>query len=325
MKNYRILIVRLSSLGDIVHTYPMIDDIKQKFPDCTIDWLVDENFSELVKLNTLVDKVVSIPLRNWKKNKFKLLSNICEWRKTLPNLTYDYIIDSQGLLKSALLAKCFKGPTYGLGINSVREKVASVFYKNKIETGKNHLAITKNRLLAAAIFNYEIDTSKAGFGLKNSKFNATGLDINSKYIIFFHATSKDSKKLNIQKWAELAEYLIKEKRVAIVLPYGSIREKEESMAIKELIKSTDVIVPVRKLDYKDLSQLIQSSEFVFGVDTGLIHLANALNKKLIAIYVDTNPEKTGIFESDIAKNIGNTNLQPTVKELIDLYENITKI
>ncbi len=105
---------------------------------------------------------------------------------------------------------------------------------------------------------------------------------------------------------------------------GNESEKMESVQIKDRINSPKICVPENKLNFQAIFKLINNSEFIFGVDTGLIHLANALNKKLIAIYVDTNPEKTGIFESEVAKNIGNKNKKPTLEQLITLYETITR-
>ena len=321
--NPKILIVRLSSLGDIIHTYPMLYDIKKNLPDATVDWLVDENFVSLLQLNPLVDNIISIPLRKWKKNKFSFVSNFLKWRKQTGS--YDYIIDSQGLIKSALLAKCFHGPIYGLGKNSIREKLASRFYNKSFETGRQLLAITKNRILASMIFGYKIDTDYANFGLSNAIISDNQLPIEKPYTIFFHATSKDSKKYPQEYWAKLATYLIENHNLSIILPFGNEQEKTESLAINNLINSNKVYVPENTFDYTKLTEMITNAEFIFGVDTGLIHLANALNKKLIAIYVDTNPDKTGIFESHIAKNIGNINKIPPVNQIINLYESILKV
>jgi heptosyltransferase-1 len=319
-----ILIVRLSSLGDIVHTYPMIRDIKANLNNCTIDWLVDENFAELVKLNQLVDKVISIPLRKWKKDKLKFFTKFLHWKKIIKNKRYDYIIDAQGLLKSALLAKCFKGNIYGFNKNSIREKLACLFYQYKFEAGKNCLATTKNRLLAKAIFNYTIDIETVDFGL--TKHLLPQLEqLTQNYIIFFHATSRASKKYPAQSWAQLGRYLITEHNLTIILPFGSDLEHEESLFIANLINSSKVYVPPVKFSYAELSSLISHARFVFGVDTGLIHLANAFNKKLIAIYIDTDPSKTGIFESAMAKNIGNKNIFPNTDQIIKVFEEILKV
>ena len=320
----KILIVRLSSLGDIVHTYPMLNDIKKNVKECKVDWLVDESFAELVKLNPLVNNVITVPLRSWKKNKLQIFSNLKSWRQQIGQLKYDYIIDSQGLIKSAFLAKCFTGKIYGLGKYSIREKAATYLYDEKFETGKHLLAITKNRLLAAAIFKYDINTEKVSFGLEQLKFDQLAKHIADNYVIFFHATSKDSKKYPMSAWITVANYLIKHYHLSVILPYGSEKELNESIEIKKLINSVHVIVPDKRYTYTELSGLISNASFVFGVDTGLIHLANALNKKLIAIYIDTDPQKTGIYETDIAKNIGNINTIPPAEQIIKLYEKINQ-
>ena len=100
----KILIIRLSSLGDVVHTYPMIYDIKQNLPNCEIDWVVDESFYDLVKLNPLVNNIIPIALRKWKKN-FAFFDFLSWVRQNKNTKKYDYIIDVQGLIKSSITSK----------------------------------------------------------------------------------------------------------------------------------------------------------------------------------------------------------------------------
>ena len=138
----KILIIRLSSIGDIIHTFPMVFDIKNNVKNCTIDWLVDESFIDIVKLNCNVDNVIGIPIRKLKTNKFNIVSSVMNWRKSIKSVEYDYIIDSQGLIKSALVSKFFRGDVYGFDKNSIREKLACIFYKFKISVN-NTLAINK--------------------------------------------------------------------------------------------------------------------------------------------------------------------------------------
>lgn len=314
----RILVIRLSSLGDIIHTFPMIYDIKQNI-ECQIDWLVDENFAGVVKLNPHVNRIITLPLRKWKKNKIVTLMEFLKWKKSLKQIEYDYIIDAQGLIKSAFFTKFFKGSVYGLGKYSIKEKLATKFYNYSYETGKEYLAITKNRLLAMQIFNYKINKSIVNFGLNYvNESNHTCED----YAIFFHSTSKNSKKYDINNWVTLADYFIKQYGLNIILPYGNYDEKLEAQKIKQLTASDNIIVCNDILDFDEITKLISAAQFVIGVDTGLVHLANALDKKVITIFVDSNPDKTGVFESDIAKNIGTINHPPLVSDIIDLFEKI---
>lgn len=324
----KILIIRLSSLGDIVHNYPMLYDIKYKIKDCQVDWLVDANFVDLIKLNNLVDGIIPIPLRIWKKNKLKIFYYFFKWYKYIKNKNrqYDYIIDSHGMLKSSILTIFFNGPKFGYDVKSIKEKISILFYKNRYRVDKNYLVTTKNRILAQKIFNYDVDLKKIDFGIEKEKFPILDFTNKIKYIIFFNATSKDSKKYPINNWLKIAQYLINKYNFTIVIPFGNKNEQNEAQEIsKNILKKNNILIPNKILSYFELHCLINNAEFVFGVDTGLVHLANAFNKKLIAIFTDTNPNLTGVFESSFAKNIGNVGIIPSVEQIINLFENIIKI
>lgn len=317
----RILIIRLTSLGDIIHTYPMVYDIKHNINNVKIDWLVDESFAEVVKLNPLINKVIAIPLRQWKKNKLLFVFNLIKWLKSLKYIKYDYIIDSQGLIKSAMLSKYFIGMHYGFDKESVREKLATIFYDRTFKIEKNQLAVNKNRELASKIFEYNI-SDKINFGITNA-FPSLN-DYNCKYIIFFHACSNDKKKYPIELFAKLANNLISyNNNIFIILPYGNLKEKEQSLLIQNKVtKKEQVVIPKEIFSFSELHSLIYNSEFVFGVDTGLTHLANALNKPLIAIFTHTNPKRTGIIESNIAKNIGGNQNIPSIDIILTIHKNL---
>lgn len=318
----KILIVRLTSLGDIIHTFPMIYDIKQNVKDCQIDWLVDSSFADIVKFNHHINQTIAIPLRKWKKNKLFAIFSLIKWKRSLSNITYDYIIDSQGLIKSASLSKLFKGTVHGLDQKSIKEKLASKFYKHVYETGDHPLATNKNRVLASKIFSYDVDLTKTCFDLN---FIASCPNNNLKrYVMFFYATSKPSKQYSLNNWVTLADYLIKTYDLNVILPFGNNSEKMIATAIKQKVNSENIIIYDHVLSYNEIGNLIHDAFFIFGVDTGLTHLANALGKNIIAIYVDTNPLKTGIVESSIAKNIGGENNIPYVSNIIDLFEVLKK-
>lgn len=320
-----ILIIRLSSLGDILHTYPMIYDIKSNVEKCQIDWLVDESFAEILQINNNVDKIITVPLRKWKKSKNKVLviKEIYNWyKKNATQKKYDYIVDSQGLIKSSLLSIFFKGKVYGFDKTCVREKLATIFYNYKYKIPNQYISHTKNRLLAQSIFNYPINLNQINFGINYISHDLDISHLKKPYVIFFHATSRTEKEYPIPYWVELANYLIKNYNLGIVLPFGSSREYENSKLISHQINSTNVFIPDKVYSYLKISSLIANSYFIFGVDTGLVHLANTLNKKIIAIYTDTNPQNTGIIESQNAKNLGAKGVIPTIQEVIDVFEDI---
>lgn len=325
----KVLIVRLSSLGDIIHSYPILHDIKANFPDSQVDWLVDEDFIDLVKCNPLIDNIIVVPLRKIKRNKLKIFRIFNEWKKQLNKTKYDCIIDPQGLLKSAILAKFFGSNSHGFGKNSIREKLAAKLYKYSYEFDNNILTISKNRLLAAQALGYKnYDLNNINFGISEQKFLMPNIsELKDKdYCLFFQATAKNSKKYPIKYWVILANYINSRYKFKIMVTYGNAVEYKEALEIKQLANcSSDIYVPDRRYSYSELHGIIQHSKFVFGVDTGLTHLANALNKKIIDINVDTDPNKAGVIKSDIAKNVGNKGIIPEVSEIIQYFEKIIKI
>jgi len=321
----KILIIRLSSIGDIIHTFPMVFDIKNNVKNCTIDWLVDESFIDIVKLNCNVDNVIGIPIRKLKTNKFNIVSSVMNWRKSIKSVEYDYIIDSQGLIKSALVSKFFRGDVYGFDKNSIREKLACIFYKFKISVN-NTLAINKNRQLSAAIFNYNIDDSKVDFGLTKCTNLAKDKLFTKDYIVIFHSSSKKNKHYDIENWLTIIQHVVDRYNMMVILPYGNSTEKIESLKMKNSLANyaNMIIVPEEVYSFSQLASLIYNASFILGVDTGLVHLANAFNKNTIAIYIATDPTKTGIFAAENAKNIGNIGNVPCTDEVIQCFDNIIK-
>ncbi|MBX9598472.1 MAG: lipopolysaccharide heptosyltransferase I [Burkholderiales bacterium] len=297
----KILIIRLSSIGDILHTMTVLPDIKNKLPNCEIDWLVDANFEGVVKLASLVDNVISIPLRKWKKNKLTWLYNILKFKKITKLKQYDYIIDTQGLIKSAFLAKLlFSGPVYGLDNKSAREKFSSLFYNYKYEVKQNNVAVIRLRGLISKIF--ELDTD-----LKDYKFLVDTLEAPLKfkndYVLLLHGTSKDNKKWDLDNWIKLINWFIEHIDENIVVTYSN---SEELNFVNKLAKkiTNDRFVVIDKLNFAELSGLIKKSSLVIGVDTGFTHMANLLRIPTIAIYLHSKPSYVGIVESNIAFNLG---------------------
>jgi heptosyltransferase-1 len=312
----KILIIRLSSLGDIIHTFPMVNDIKSNFNNVEIDWLVDDSFKELIKFNKNIKNIYSIALRKNKKDKFKIIKELVKLKKILEDTYYDYIIDSQGLIKSSILTRFIKGKSYGFSFFSIKEKLASFFYNNSIYVTKDIKATIRYRKLAQKIFKYDLDIkNNVNFGLNNNK------DIkHNNLIIFFHATSDKNKKYPFSQTINLLNKILLNYKYNILLPYGNNKEYEESIKIKEhLINQELVIVPSQIYNYSDMYDMIKNSVFIIGVDTGLLHLSNALNKNLIALYVSTDPNKTGIIETENSVNLGGINLIPSSDEVFELF------
>jgi len=309
----KILILRLSSIGDILHTMTVLPDIKQVLPDSEIDWLVDSNFEGIAKLSPLIDNVISIPLRKWKRNKFSWLFKVLQFRKSTIDKKYDYIIDTQGLIKSAVISRfLFTGKLYGLNIKSAREWPASLFYDYKYFVDQDNIAVIRLRGLIKEIFdikqldklNFEItavDTFVLGYG---------------NYIMYLHGTSKENKKWAYNNWLNLTHWMMKNTDYNIVLTYSNDQELAFVTKLANEVNNSRLIV-VDKLPFNQLAVVINNAKLIIGVDTGFTHLANLLNKPLLAIFLATNPNYVGIIENEIAHLFGGLNKTVLPTELIE--------
>ncbi len=309
----KVLVVRLSAIGDIFHTFSILPDIKNALPDCQIDWLVDESFVEVVKLSPLVDKIIGIPLKKWKKNKISWLLNLIKFKKNLVFKHYDYIIDTQGLIKSAVISRfLFTGKLYGLNIKSAREWPASLFYDYKYFVDQDNIAVIRLRGLIKEIFdikqldklNFEItavDTFVLGYG---------------NYIMYLHGTSKENKKWAYNNWLNLTHWMMKNTDYNIVLTYSNDQELAFVTKLANEVNNSRLIV-VDKLPFNQLAVVINNAKLIIGVDTGFTHLANLLNKPLLAIFLATNPNYVGIIENEIAHLFGGLNKTVLPTELIE--------
>lgn len=309
-----ILIIRLSSIGDIFHAFTVLPDIKKAYPDAKIDWLVDENFSTVAKLSPLIDTIITIPLREWKRNKFTWFIQLFKFKKKLVNRNYDYIIDTHGLIKSAFLAKfLFKGPIYGLDRGSAREKLASKFYQYRYEVNRNNVAVIRLRSLIAKIFNLDLDLSNFEFAINKGNYEIGSAN---GYIFYLHGTSRNNKKWPFANWIELSNWILNSTNRDIVLTYSNNIEYEFAHIFKARMNNERIKV-IDKLDFPQLADLIDRSDLVIGVDTGFTHLANLLKKPTLAIYLHSRPIYVGMLESKIAHNFGGYRKKVKAQELID--------
>ena len=288
-----ILIVKTSSLGDVIHMLPAISDAVQAQPDLKIDWLVEESFSAIPGWHPAVQRVIPIAMRRWKKQwrQRKTWQEIAHVRRQLRQQRYDLIIDSQGLLKSALWAKQALGPCAGYDSQSIREPLASWFYDRKLSVLRQLHAIERNRRLMAQALNYPAPESKPDYGLYGlaKRLPSPALDLPEHSVIGLHATSREDKLWPTDQWISLAQELAKT-GCKLILPWGSANERLRAEAIARQ-GGNAIVLP--KLDLNALACLIDQSQAVIGVDTGLLHLAAALGKPGLALYTATPPALTG--------------------------------
>lgn len=314
----QILLVKTSSMGDVIHNLPVIADILAHYPEAKFDWMVEEGFAEIPRLHPNVRNVIPVAVRRWRKSIFS-----CDtWREIrdlkirLKHTHYDAIIDTQGLLKSAVLAKFAQGELHGMNYDSAREPFASLFYKHQYPVDRNQHAVQRNRVLAALALQYPIPKSLPDYGLGNSSGQQNKLELPHNYVVFLHGTSRDSKLWPAPHWVTLAEKL-KQFNLQVLLPWSN--PSEENRAKEIAAKSSNVRV-LPKLKLTTLAGILADSTLNIGVDTGLMHLSTALNKPSIAIYTDTNPVFTGVLPSieNQAINIGGKTQIPSADEVFQL-------
>ena len=284
-----ILIIKTSSLGDVIHTLPALTDAKKAIPNSNFTWVVEESFAEIPHWHPAVQNVIPVAWRRWRKNFSQALSSgeLFTFLQTLRQKKYDVIIDAQGLIKSAIITKIARGISYGYTKNSSREKLAALFYKTKFAIAKNQHAITRIRQLFAAVLDYQLPTSAPNYNINKPIFPLS--DNNAKYLVFFHGSSHPEKCWQVQKWHELAK-LATAHGFIVYLPWGNRVELERSKAIAQTNNMT-LVLP--KLNLAEIATLLQNAKGAVAVDTGLGHVAAALGTPIISLYAATNPQLIG--------------------------------
>jgi heptosyltransferase-1 len=294
----RILLVKTSSLGDVVHNLPIVTDIRKALPEVLIDWVVEEGFVELPRLHSGVDRVIPVALRRWRKNLFSVATwrEVRAFRQAIRAVDYDLVLDTQGLLKSALLARIAHGPRSGYGSESAREPLASHFYDACFDVPRDLHAVTRNRRLAALALDYAVPDA-LNYGL--ASLSATTK--NDPTAVLLTATSRDDKLWPESDWIALGQDLAR-RGLRCLLPGGSPKERERATRLAAAIPSA-VALPARSLT--ELAGLLAVASIVVGVDTGLVHLAAALDRPTLALFCASNPGLTGVLAggSDTGKAV----------------------
>jgi heptosyltransferase-1 len=297
----RILIVKTSSLGDLVHMLPALTEAASALPGLRADWVAEEGFASIPALHPAVEKVVPVAMRRWRK---KPLSRLVrqEWRgfiETLRSEKYDLVLDSQGLLKSALLACFANGPRAGLDFASAREPLASIVYRHRYAAPRELHAITRNRMLTAQAFGYAMGEAAAfQYGVQPPL--AVSMALPERFILGLHGTARQEKEYREPDWGELIGQ-INAMGYPVVLPWGNEREHERA---GRLASGREVIV-LPRLGLQELSAVLGQATAVVGVDTGLMHLAAAFRKPGIGLYPATSTARFGAWSEPGAPAIEN--------------------
>jgi heptosyltransferase-1 len=318
----RILLVKTSSLGDVIHNLPVVNDILQYHANAQIDWVVEESFADIPKLHPAISQVYTVAVRRWRKQLFskKTWQEMADFKHQIAQKSYDCVIDTQGLLKSAVISRLAQGVKCGFDRHSVREPIASYFYNQLFSVARDQHAVERNRALVASACGYQQPNNAPIYGITTENLTAD-LTLPQPFIVGLHGTSKESKLWPTDHWITLAKKL-SEQNCHLVLPWGSQSEQQRAHDIA--INLNNVIV-LPKQSIMQLSTIISRAWVAVGVDTGLSHLSAALNIPTVAIYTDTNPALTGVMaaEHGQAVNLGGTKQTPTVASVLRAIQRIT--
>lgn len=296
----RILLVKTSSLGDVIHNLPVVSDIRRQIPDATVDWCVEESFAAIPRLHPGVAGVVPVAVRRWRKGLFKAATwrEIGAFQSAMRAVCYDAVIDTQGLLKSALIASRAQGPLYGYAADSARESLAARFYDAGFTVPRQAHAVVRNRMLAADALGY-VPEGEPEYGIAAPVARFDWLPP-MHYVVFLSATSRDDKLWPESQWTMLGRQL-QALGYRAVLPGGSLVERERARRLAAAIPDAIAAPP---LSIGELAALIAGAQAVVGVDTGLSHLAVALKTPTVALYTATDPGLTGVLGSGYFRNLG---------------------
>jgi heptosyltransferase-1 len=306
----RILLVKTSSMGDVIHNLPIVNDIRARFATAEIHWVVEESFADVPRLHPGVDRVIPLALRRWRKTLYRprTWAELSAFKAALRATAYDCILDTQGLVKSALIARMAQGPRCGLDWHSAWEPLGTLLYDRKFAVNPALHAVERYRLLAARALdlppNLPLD-----YGIQAPALALPWLP-DLPYAVLLHATSRPEKLWLEDHWITLGAQLA-EDGLQTILPWGGLPEFERAQRLAESIPQASV--PPR-LNLREAAVMLARAKVVVGVDTGLVHLASALAVPTVALYCGSDPGENGLYAASPIRNLGGVGLIPGVAE-----------
>jgi heptosyltransferase-1 len=314
-----ILLIKTSSMGDVLHNLPVVTDICRHLPDAWIDWVAEESFAPLPALHPRVNDVIPVAIRRWRQSWWNSRAEIKTARDKLQSRQYDLVLDTQGLIKSAVITRCANRPRCGFDWNSAREPLASLFYDRTFSVPNAQHAVERNRQLAGLALGYT-PQGTPDYGIQAPDLVLPWLASGRPYIVLLHATSRDDKLWDEANWIALGKHLASA-GIQIVLPWGNAKEQIRSERLAAAIP--DAISPPR-LGLIEAAALLGHAQAAIGVDTGLSHLAAALDIPTIGIYTATDPGLTGLHAGERAVNLGGKQAPPTVDAVLSTLARLSE-
>lgn len=312
----KILLVKTSSMGDVINNLPVVTDILARVPDAVIDWVVEESFADIPALHPGIRRIIPVAMRRWRKGLWRAATwrEIAAFRQQLRQESYSLVLDTQGLMKSALITAQAQGTRCGFDWRSAWEPLATLAYQRKFPVDPALHAVIRYRLLASQAFGYELGP-RLDYGIETPKESLPWL-LQSPYVVLLHATSRPEKLWPADAWVQVGAHF-HALGFTSVIPWGSEREHARSRLLAERIPNA--VVPPR-MRIRQAAALLGGAHLVVGVDTGLIHLAAALKKKALGIFCGSDPAANGLYADTPVANIGSVGQSPSASEVIAAIE-----
>jgi heptosyltransferase-1 len=309
-----VLVVKTSSMGDVVHTMPAVSDMLRQVPGLQVDWLVEAPFAPIPQLHPGVRRVLPMAWRKWRRQLFQpsTWQAISALRGELKREPYDLVLDLQGLLKSAIWARQADGPLAGYDRQSIREPAATWFYQRQAAVPRNLHAVERCRRLAAAHLGYKLPTTAPEFGLRAP---AVTWAPRGPYAVIIPNASRAEKLWPERRWAAVGQRLRSKGWLPVVM-WGS--EAEQTLAERIAASCEGDVPPFLRVG--DVAALLGGARHVVGLDTGFTHLGAALGRPTLGIYCDHEPGLAGITGSGPVASIGGKGQVPTQNDVMALLE-----
>jgi len=311
-----VLFIKTSSLGDVIHHMPAVAEARRRRPDACLAWVVEEAFAPLVRLHPAVDEVLPVASRRWRHAPF-VAATWAEARafvRSVRSRAYDEVIDTQGLLRTALIARIARGRRHGYDRRSIREPLACPFYDVRHRVSRAWHAVARNRALTGEALGYVPD-GEVDFGLDPRTLAAPPA---APYGILLHATARRSKEWPEERWIALGHRLAV-RGIELQLPWGNEAERLRGQRIAAAIPGAR-IVDRQPLDA--VARRIAGAQVVIGVDTGLLHLAAALTVPLVGIFVGSEPGLTGPIGRGPIAIVGGNGARPTPDDVLAALDRV---
>lgn len=308
----RILIVKTSSMGDVVHALPAVSDMAQALPDLQIDWLVEKSFAAIPAQHRAVDRIITLQWRKWRKSlrSHETRTALSQWRAEMKRHPYDLIIDMQGLLKSVGFACFADGPRVGYDWRSIREPLASLFYQRRARVPRQLHAVDRCRQLAAQALGYPLPDTPPDFGMRLADQFWRPAD--RPYAVLIPCASRPEKLWPESDWIAVGHRLSTQ-GLAIAVMWGNQQEQERAQTIAQAIGGT--VPPF--LTVADAASSLGQAQVVVGLDTGMTHLAAAQGCTTIGIYCDHEPGLAGVTGPGRVVSLGGKGQVPSLQAVLD--------